>query len=73
MLSTIGSPPSRPSPTHYPTFTHLSGLSLLETQFDDDDLTDAIDLTAPPTPSNADRVARSMDQLEPFRCAPPPD
>jgi hypothetical protein len=32
------------------------------------------DLTAPPTPTNADRVARAMDQLKPsipFRSAPP--
>jgi hypothetical protein len=46
----------------------------LETQFDDEDLANAIDVTAPPSPNNTDHVARAMDQLEPLisiHSAPP--
>jgi hypothetical protein len=60
---------------HSPEWSQLFGDSVYQYPFDDDDLADAIDLTAPPTPSNADRVARAMDQHEPpmpFRSAPPP-
>jgi hypothetical protein len=48
--------------------------SVWQYQFDDDDLANAIDLTAPPTPTDADRVVYAADQLESsmrFRCAPP--
>jgi hypothetical protein len=54
--------------------THL-GDSVYQYPFDDDDLADTIDLSAPPAQTNADRVARAMDQLEPpmpFSSAPPP-
>jgi hypothetical protein len=57
-----------------PEWSQLFGDSVYQYPFDDDDLADAIELTAPPTPTNADRVARAMDQLQPpmpFRSAPP--
>jgi hypothetical protein len=60
---------------HSPEWSQLFGDSVYQYPFDDDDLADSIDLTAPPTPTNADRVAHAMDQLEPpvpFRSAPPP-
>jgi hypothetical protein len=46
-----------------------------QSQFDDEDLANAIDITAPSSPNNAERVARVMDQLEPpmpFHSDPPP-
>jgi hypothetical protein len=71
----IAVPPFRQYRFTSPNFTRLSDLSFLETQFDDEDLANAIDITAPPSPNNADRVARAKDQLEPpmlFHSAPPP-
>jgi hypothetical protein len=60
---------------HSPEWAELFGDSVYQYPFDDDNLADAIDLSAPPAPANADRVARAMDQLEPpqpFSSAPPP-
>jgi hypothetical protein len=58
---------------HSTEWSRLFGDSAYQYPLDDDDLTDVIDLTASPTPSNEDRVEPSIPfHSTPSLVAPPP-